>query len=304
MSGMRRPKTRARRRVRMRSALLLMLGACFLAIVTRTTLSLNGLTWLPQGWSALIELLVTLLAFGGGAYLGLCILDGDQRHLVPARRLSREQTLDFVLLGVLAVCPVTLLHEIMMALRGSRYLSVWTGPQIPNAFLAMVVKSALVVPICEELFFRGYLLGALRPYGESRAVWVVSICFALVHVTVLGGDMGWLPLTLLGLLFCLLTLRTGSLLAPMLVHGCYNLTLILLDDSGLSALFIGLTPISCMVRLLGCAAFAGMLKRAYTARGIGGQIVLWDGGRLGKRQIALLVVAAALLMVSFVTCRL
>lgn len=295
-------KTRTRRRVRVRSALLLTLGACFLVGMMRMLLSLNSTMGFSQlGAVRLAEMLVTLLAFGAGAYLGLCVLDGDQRRLVPMRRLSRAQVLPLALTGVLLVCPVTLIHELLMALEGTRYFPTLSGPQEPAYFLAEAFKSALVVPVCEELFFRGYLLGALRPYGEKRGALVVSLCFALVHSTAKGGGMGVCTMTLVGLLLCLVTLRTGSLLAPILVHSSYNLTLIFADYAGFSGMLLGLTMPSCMLRLAGCAAFAAALKRAYAARGAEGRFELWEGEKPGGRETALLLAAAALLIFAFAT---
>lgn len=47
--------------------------------------------------------------------------------------------------------------------------------------------------------------------------------------------------------------RTGSILAPMLVHGCYNIAIILINFSGASGLFTGYLMLSCVVRLMGTA---------------------------------------------------
>ena len=282
---------KARRRVRMRSALLLTLGAFALTALVRGLLSLPALAAVPRGAATLLETACTVLAFGGGAYLGLCVLDGDHRSIVPMRRLSRAQMRWLALLGVLAVCPMALISDLTDALRGMRAAG---ASQAAAANAALLVKRVLIVPVCEELFFRGYLLPALSPQGRLRASVIVSLCFALMHGSALTAHAA------LGLLLCLLTIQTGSLLAPILVHAGCNLALTALGALGLSGLRMGWSLPACIVKGIGCAAFAAVLKRAVTARPAGGTFALWEGEGLTKRETALLASAAALLLLSMI----
>lgn len=282
---------KARRRVRMRSALLLTLGAFALTALVRGLLSLPALAAVPRGAATLLETACTVLAFGGGAYLGLCVLDGDHRSIVPMRRLSRAQMRWLALLGVLAVCPMALISDLTDALRGMRAAG---ASQAAAANAALLVKRVLIVPVCEELFFRGYLLPALSPQGRLRASVIVSLCFALMHGSALTAHAA------LGLLLCLLTIQTGSLLAPILVHAGCNLVLTALGALSLSGLLMGWSLPACIVKATGCAAFAAVLKRAVTARPAGGTFALWEGEGLTKRETALLASAAALLLLSMI----
>ncbi|MCI7702956.1 MAG: CPBP family intramembrane metalloprotease [Clostridiales bacterium] len=275
----------------MRSALLLTLGAFALTALVRGLLSLPALAAVPRGAATLLETACTVLAFGGGAYLGLCVLDGDHRSIVPMRRLSRAQMRWLALLGVLAVCPMALISDLTDALRGMRAAG---ASQAAAANAALLVKRVLIVPVCEELFFRGYLLPALSPQGRLRASVIVSLCFALMHGSALTAHAA------LGLLLCLLTIQTGSLLAPILVHAGCNLALTALGALGLSGLLMGWSLPACIVKATGCAAFAAVLKRAVTARPAGGTFALWEGEGLTKRETALLASAAALLLLSMI----
>lgn len=276
----------------MRSALLLTLGVCFAMCMLRCLIMLS------PGWQW-TDMLSTFVCFGGGAYLGLCVLDGDHRRIVPMRALSRAQILWLALLGVLAVSPMTLAQDLVGKLAGMPAEAAVHAPQRPVAFLQIVVKSVLLAPICEELFFRGYLLHALAPHGKLRAAVVVSLCFALVHTL-----DGFVPLALFGALLCWMTLHTQSLLASVLVHMSYNLTIIVISHLGLSGLFSGWSLISCALRLVLCAAFVAVLRRAYTARRDGGAFVLWTGGKLTRREMALLIAAALLFVATLITRRL
>ena len=84
--------------------------------------------------------------------------------------------------------------------------------------------------------------------------------------------------------------RTGSILAPMLVHGCYNIAIILINFSGASGLFTGYSMLSCAVRLMGTALCWGAYARACRARAprVAAEIQI---GRWKKKEIALLAAA-------------
>ena len=144
------------------------------------------------------------------------------------------------------------------------------APAGADLFLLMptLLLSGVLAPVCEEAFFRGYLLSVFARRGREQAAFATALLFALSH-----GVSGDTPLyLLLGLLFAAAALHTGSVLAPLMLHMGYNVTLILLAATPLSALFAGLTPLSGMARLFGCAGLVYALKRAWLARGVrGGQ---------------------------------
>ena len=294
---MRRPwiKPGARRRVRTRSALLLSVGVCLGMVLYRLLAAAGDLPSGSQLLRLAVELAAAALVFGGASYLGLRVLDGDQRKILPRAALSRAQVLWCSLLGALAVAPMTLAADVLRSLAyGGSTAGAGFAVRAPGVFILALIKSALLVPVLEELFFRGYLLHALERFGSGRAAWVSALCFALAHTG--GAAHAWLLYTALGLLLSALTLKTGSLLAPMLVHACYNLVLIVLEYAGLGGLFAGLTLPSCALRLGLSLAFAYALRRAWTARGAHAQVK--PLGRLGSREWALVAAALALALLA------
>lgn len=97
--------------------------------------------------------------------------------------------------------------------------------------LLLVGVLGLLPAILEELFFRGYLLGALRGAGkEGRAVVVSSLLFALFHLLVTDSLAveRLLPSLLLGLLLGWLAVRGGSVFPGMLLHAAHNSLVVLL----------------------------------------------------------------------------
>ena len=284
---------KARRRVQTRSALLLTAGSCVLVSFVRLLLAAD----IPYILRWLLEMLTTLTVFGGGAYLGLCVLDGDHRKIVPLKRLSRGQIRWLILLGVLATAPLALARDLIAALFEGQNVFAFVPAMDCARFTAMFVKSVLLTPVCEELFFRGYLFPALKPQGNLRAAVVVSLCFALVHAAGIANSCAYV---LLSLLLCWIALHTQSLVAPVIVHACYNLALLVMGSAGLSGLMSGWSLISCVIRLALSAAFVFVLKKAYLARPAGGMFALWEGGKPEKREILLFVCAGLLLFATLI----
>ncbi len=81
------------------------------------------------------------------------------------------------------------------------------------------VAAALVAPITEEAFFRGFIIGGLRKrFGAIASLLISAVFFALVHP----------PLTIfpvifmLGLMLGALLLQTGSLWPAIFLHMAFN----------------------------------------------------------------------------------
>ena len=255
-------KSKARRRVRTRAAL-------FLTVASFTGLISLGILRLTVQMSALSSVALgaagTLVCFLLPALAGLYLIDGDQSAMLPMRSLSAQHRLFLSLTGALLVCPMSLLADFpgaALRLMGFALPERAAGALDASLFLPCLLASGVLAPICEELFFRGYLMGVFTRYGRGRAVVSSALLFSLAH----GVDMAFLPRALIGALLGAMTMRTGSLFAAMLVHGCYNIAIILINFSGASGLFSGYSMLSCAVRLMGSALCWGAYARACRAR--------------------------------------
>jgi uncharacterized protein len=112
------------------------------------------------------------------------------------------------------------------------------APVLNAKFLEFCAVQLVVVALPEELFFRGMLLHLLlRRFPPRRrllgvsfgwAAALTSAAFALSHLP-REGDPRALATFFPGLLFAWLRLRTGSLLAPTLVHAGSNILIRVLD---------------------------------------------------------------------------
>jgi membrane protease YdiL (CAAX protease family) len=112
--------------------------------------------------------------------------------------------------------------------------------RLPDRFWLLALDQLLVVALPEEFFYRAYLQTTLtRAWGEGRgrlfgaavgpAFFATQALFALGHLAELHP---WrLAVFFPSLLFGWLRLRTGSIVAPILVHALSNLLLMALEAS-------------------------------------------------------------------------
>lgn len=81
-------------------------------------------------------------------------------------------------------------------------------------FLHMVFAAAFF----EELFCRGILLNVLKPYGNGFAIIITGFIFGMMH----GNFQQFFYAFVLGIVFAYITIQTGSILAPTLLHAMFN----------------------------------------------------------------------------------
>lgn len=93
--------------------------------------------------------------------------------------------------------------------------------QIP--FPAKLLALAIIPAVCEELFFRGYLLSGLRTGMSTPLAIILSSClFGLFHVVATQSFGRFVPTTFLGLILGWICCQTGSILPGMLMHAMNN----------------------------------------------------------------------------------
>jgi membrane protease YdiL (CAAX protease family) len=159
------------------------------------------------------------------------------------RRSSYGNALNAIGLAVATMLPATFAVLIFGAivatlLGGVEAPSVLPNPQSQLDSIAIVVAAAVVVPIGEELFFRGFALAAwLRDLGPRSALIRSAVFFGAVHVLNIQSatfDVGARQAVLvlaeilpLGFLLGWLFLQRG-MLASIAGHATYNGVLLLL----------------------------------------------------------------------------
>lgn len=155
------------------------------------------------------------------------------------RSKARRGLIEGVLAGVLAVSPILavgLLSVLVVTLvRGSRpdvvaheILQLLRDHRGDAWGWSLMASAAIGAPIAEELIWRGGLQSALlrasQELGPPRpwfAILATSVLFTTVHMSVVPPHA--LPtLFVLSVVLGLVRERTGSLLAPIVVHAMFN----------------------------------------------------------------------------------
>ncbi|MEO1207870.1 MAG: CPBP family intramembrane glutamic endopeptidase [Pseudomonadota bacterium] len=118
---------------------------------------------------------------------------------------------------VYAIAPDTILQDVKPYMGMLRSDAAW--------LLAVIV--IIGAPLSEELLFRGFLLSALAktPLGFVGASIISTGLWAVLHAQY--SVAGLIAVFVLGLAFCWLLWRTGSLWVPIVCHGLYNATVLL-----------------------------------------------------------------------------
>ncbi len=175
-------------------------------------------------WNLAADGIVGVVLFAGfplvSAYLGRVRLS-EGFGLAP---VGPAALLGALLLG-LSLWP--LLLQLLSLLPGGDAERAMLLVQIFKDYPALALANVVLHALVEELFFRGYLFGALRHHLSRRATIVVSaLLFAHWHLV-----LGWkqfLPSTLMGLVLGRVRADTGSLFPGMLLHACHNAILVAL----------------------------------------------------------------------------
>jgi membrane protease YdiL (CAAX protease family) len=126
-------------------------------------------------------------------------------------------------IGVLAYTVFSVVYSVVVQPKGEQEVVNNLGADTNTALLiagALVV--IVVAPICEELFFRGFLYRVLRlrlPFWFAAVI--DGVLFGIVHGT--STPISALPiLAALGIVFCWVYERTGTLFATIALHALNN----------------------------------------------------------------------------------
>lgn len=142
--------------------------------------------------------------------------------LSPARSVKASDAF----FGILAAVGVCMAANIAVNIILTFFESVGVPePQMPDylqptlpSLLLNIFVFAVLPALMEELVFRGYVLRALRPYGDWFAVVISSLMFSLMH-----GNIAQIPFALIvGIALGWLYVMTDNIWLPVSVHFANN----------------------------------------------------------------------------------
>ncbi len=232
------------------SPLLVFAASLALNLLAGAGLALSGLFDDTTSPGVLISLLLTALINLG--LIGFLVVGSGSLtwtemgiRAATASRLAGD-LLAGLATGLLAYGITIVLVAVLVTLLGVTPQGPLPKPSTAADFVVNIVAAAIVAPLGEELFFRGFATTAwLRSLGPGRAVARSAVFFALVHVLTLSGAtfsesvrlaavafIGRLPVAyLLGWIF----VRRDSLWASISAHAAFNgVALVLAELAGRS----------------------------------------------------------------------
>jgi uncharacterized protein len=190
----------------------------YLALMIGAGVGLAVAGWQPDGVG--IALLTALVTFGTvGLTLAVRV-----RSLAPLQ--LRAPGVRWLWTGLAVGVALRLLAFVITALWIALTGDAWNPHQdlADSAALggwslvAILALAGLVIPLAEELLFRGVLYGALRRYGPVLAGLVSATLFGLAHV--------WPPLVLfaflVGVVHAWMRERSGSIWPAVVSHAVVN----------------------------------------------------------------------------------
>ncbi len=146
------------------------------------------------------------------------------------------------LLGYVAVVPPLICLFLLIAFflklisyepEPQNVVQIFLKKSTESYLIAFTVFVAIVGPILEEVFFRGFAYQALKKkWGIWPGALITSAVFAAFHM----NAVAFLPILFLGLFLTYLYQSTGSLVAPITAHIVHNTIMVALTLS-----FKGLT---------------------------------------------------------------
>jgi membrane protease YdiL (CAAX protease family) len=137
--------------------------------------------------------------------------------------------LGYAIGAVVAAFILAAIYGVIIEIFDIDWLRSERDDQIPNEVLdsaALMVIAGIVTiafaPVCEEIFFRGFVMpGMLRAWGVTAAIVVSGLVFSAAHI---GPNIHktLVPIFIIGAVFGFAYWRSGNILTTILAHLIFN----------------------------------------------------------------------------------
>lgn len=222
------------KRISVGKLVMVVLCALLLLVVSQNLAFNIGLLWTKAGLSAMIGNIMIAMLYVGFTYLGIQLLYKKFLHLdVSFLRMPDMRKKNIFR----AVWVVTAVFMPILAVFGFLFLGGdWHRAKIEPEQMGALITGTIffygfAAGAVEEMIFRGVIMGMLEQrIGRVKAVLLPSILFAVVHMVGASFDvMSMLQLlvsgSLVGILFSLIAIESGSIWNSALVHGIWNMVM-------------------------------------------------------------------------------
>ena len=215
--------------------LVVVILCALLLLVVSQNLAFNiGLLLTKAGLSAMIGNIMIAMLYVGFTYLGIQLLYKKFLHLDASflRMPDMRKKNMFRAVWVVTAVFMPILAVFGFLFLGGDWYRVDIEPEQMKALITgTIFFYGFAAGAVEEMIFRGVIMGMLEQrIGRVKAVLLPSILFAVVHMVGSSFDvMSMLQLlvsgSLVGILFSLIAMESGSIWNSALVHGIWNMVM-------------------------------------------------------------------------------
>lgn len=272
--------------------LLFTVGAmCLLGVIAGIALAVAGIFNLNDIPSAadgnLLDTALYVFSIGPPAVLAAVVC---RQKINPFAAHKRVDPLSFLcLLGIGAAISVlanyvayfVMLFFGLFGVQAPQTISEMDSSPLSLAF--NLFSTALLPGLLEEMVFRGYLLTALRRYGDRFAVVVTAMLFGLLHGNVLQIPFAFF----LGLVMGYLVVVTGNIWTAIALHMFNNGLAVVMEYTGgfMNPDDLGRLDQTVTLALVACGAVGflalALTRSPYLRRPCGGWTSLSGGQKWG-----------------------
>lgn len=172
----------------------------------------------------------------------------------------------YISLGV-GAASFLLLMQIAFGTGADMTTYIMSGEICGFRLWTMIVASVVLIPLTEEVFFRGVLYGSLQG-GDMDSFWRAALYSSLFY-SLQQPVLGYMAVYfVLGIVFAMLFRMTGRLLPSVLAHGAIGLASVLLSWHPVLSAVMGNTaglPVLCVAAVAGIASASAILLRMWNA---------------------------------------
>jgi membrane protease YdiL (CAAX protease family) len=178
------------------------------------------------------NILLATLSFQGAAWVLIPVFlrlhQIRWRDAFGLRKMDFLRALGWAMAALIVVLPVVLslnylsitaLEKAGWQVKAQEAVDLLMGAPLWPTGIYLGFFAVVLAPVAEEFIFRGVLFPFVKQLGWPKLAWFgVSFLFALIH----GSAAIFIPLFVLALALTWLYEKTGSLLAPIVVHSLFN----------------------------------------------------------------------------------
>ena len=153
------------------------------------------------------------------------------------KRISLQNVLLCILMGIGFSIAIGYILNLLNNVEGLRQAfdkyNELTGNLMNAGFLSMLLSVGILIPIFEEILFRGFIFTKLKnAMRVGLAVVLQAVVFGVYHMNLIQAAYA----AILGVIFAVVYIRTGSIISSMLIHIALNTTSVFIAKTYLGTL--------------------------------------------------------------------